>query len=61
MHMYNATTIDLWTFGATFAEFFTTLHCHCTLADDLDDDDADASQWDNLTKVYLLDVQMMKL
>ena len=61
MHMYNATAIDLWTFGATFTEFFTTLHCHCALADDLDDDDTDASQWGDPTKAYLLDVQMTKL
>jgi hypothetical protein len=59
--MYDATTINLWTFGATFAKFFTTLHCHCALADDLDNDDVDTSQQDDSTKAYLLNVQMMKL
>ena len=55
---YDATAIDLWALGATFAEFFTTLHCHRALADDFDDfddDDADSSERGDPTKAYLFD------
>jgi len=52
---YDATAIDLWALGATFAEFFTTLHCHHALVDDFDDNDADTDERGDSTKAYLFD------
>lgn len=51
---YDATAIDLWALGTTFAEFFTTLHYHLALADDFDDD-ADTDERGDPTKAYLFD------
>lgn len=43
---------DLWSLGATFAEFFTTLHRR---ADGDDDDDVDTEEMGDPTKAYLSD------
>jgi cyclin-dependent kinase 8/11 len=50
---YNATACDLWALGATFAEFFTTLHRR-PLSNDFDDD-SDAEERGDATKAYLFD------
>ena len=47
------TACDLWALGATFAEFFTTLHRHA-LADDFDEDE-DAEERGDPTKAYIFD------
>lgn len=51
---YDATACDLWALGATFAEFFTTLHRRA-LVDDFDDDDSNAEERGDPTKAYLFD------
>lgn len=50
---YDATACDLWALGATFAEFFTTLHRHA-LADDFDEDE-DAEERGDPPKAYIFD------
>lgn len=50
---YDATACDLWALGATFAEFFTTLHRR-PLSNDFDDD-SDAEERGDPTKAYLFD------
>ena len=50
---YDATACDLWALGATFAEFFTTLHRR-PLSNDFDDD-SDTEERGDPTKAYLLD------
>jgi hypothetical protein len=43
---------DLWSLGATFAEFFTTLHRRA-ICDDDDDDNGDNEERGDPTKAYL--------
>jgi len=50
---YDATACDLWALGATFSEFFTTLHRHA-LVDDFDED-SDAEERGDPTKAYIFD------
>jgi serine/threonine protein kinase len=54
---YDATACDLWALGATFAEFFTTLHRRRALSSNFDDedDDADAEERGDPTRAYLFD------
>lgn len=49
---YDAMACDLWSLGATFAEFFTTLHRR---ANDDEDDDVDSEERGDPTKAYLSD------
>ena len=50
---YDAMACDLWSLGATFAEFFTTLHRRA-ISDD-EDDDVDTEERGDPTKAYLSD------
>jgi cyclin-dependent kinase 8/11 len=50
---YDATACDLWALGATFAEFFTSLHRR-PLFNDFDDD-SDSEERGDPTKAYIFD------
>ena len=50
---YDATACDLWALGATFTEFFTTLHRR-PLSSEFDDD-SDTEERGDPTKAYLFD------
>lgn len=52
---YDAMACDLWSLGATFAEFFTTLHRRAISDDYGDDNDVGIDERGDPTKAYLSD------
>jgi cyclin-dependent kinase 8/11 len=53
-HTYDAFTTDLWSFGATFAEFFTPLRLSSSSDSDGDDDDDSAASAKKEMKPFIL-------
>lgn len=51
---YDHLAIDLWSLGATFAEFFTPLRLHGDEDDDGDDDDDEDEVEDDMVSPFMV-------